>query len=162
ADPQPGPDRHAAGRELLDQLLDRLDGPERELAQRRALGQGGDDIARDLGGAPQGHRIRLSPAVGPPAPGIGLAARPHRAGGGGERPPAGPPRAAGGPARPAGPAAPPAPPVALREDQARRWAAGECVPAEAYLPHSPAPPADDALVLVLAEVELRRGRGEEP
>lgn len=72
ADPQPGPERQAAGRELLDTLLDRLDGPERELAQRRAVGQGWDDIARDLGGTPQAHRMRLSRAIDRLAPELGL------------------------------------------------------------------------------------------
>lgn len=72
ADGSPGPDRHAAGCELLDALLERLDGPERELAQRRALGQGWADIARDLGGTPQAHRMRLSRAIDKLAPELGL------------------------------------------------------------------------------------------
>jgi RNA polymerase sigma-70 factor (ECF subfamily) len=72
ADRQPGPEQHAAGRELLDLLLTRLDAPERELAQRRALGQGWNDIARDLGGTPQGHRMRLARAIDRLAPELGL------------------------------------------------------------------------------------------
>src|SRR5262245_11926294 len=39
AQPGPGPDRQAAGREALSALLTRLGPGERELAQRRALGQ---------------------------------------------------------------------------------------------------------------------------
>jgi RNA polymerase sigma-70 factor (ECF subfamily) len=62
-DRAPGPERHAVGRELLGLLLDRLDAPERELAQRRAVGQTWADIARDLGGTPQAHRMRLARAV---------------------------------------------------------------------------------------------------
>ena len=50
ADHEPGPERQAAGRDLLSKLLDRLGPEERELAQRRALGQGWADIAQDLGG----------------------------------------------------------------------------------------------------------------
>jgi RNA polymerase sigma-70 factor (ECF subfamily) len=71
-DQSPGPDRHAAGRELLSRLLDGLGPEERELAQRRALGQGWNEIARDLGGTPQGHRMRLSRAIDRLAPGLGL------------------------------------------------------------------------------------------
>jgi RNA polymerase sigma-70 factor (ECF subfamily) len=71
-DPAAGPVRRAIGRELLDQVLDRLDQPDRELAQRRAVGQGWEDIARDLGGTPQGHRMRLSRAVGRVAAELGL------------------------------------------------------------------------------------------
>lgn len=71
-DPDPGPVRQASGRELLSALLNRLDGPERELAQRRALGQEWADIARDLGGTPSGHRSRLARAIGRLAPELGL------------------------------------------------------------------------------------------
>jgi RNA polymerase sigma factor (sigma-70 family) len=69
----PGPDRHAVGRETLALLLERLGPAERELAQRRALGQEWADIARDLGGTPQAHRMRLSRAVDRLAPELGLA-----------------------------------------------------------------------------------------
>jgi RNA polymerase sigma-70 factor (ECF subfamily) len=63
ADPHPGPERHAEGRELLSQLLDKLGNEERELAQRRALGQEWVEIAKELGGTPQAHRMRLSRAI---------------------------------------------------------------------------------------------------
>ena len=73
ADPRPGPERQATGRELLDRLLDRLPPAERELAQRRAVGQGWADVARDLGGTPEGHRMRLARAIDAVAPALGLA-----------------------------------------------------------------------------------------
>jgi RNA polymerase sigma factor (sigma-70 family) len=69
----PGPDRHAVGRETLALLLERLGPAERELAQRRALGQEWTDIARELGGTPQAHRMRLSRAIDRLAPELGLA-----------------------------------------------------------------------------------------
>jgi RNA polymerase sigma-70 factor (ECF subfamily) len=71
-DGAPGPVRHAVGRELLDKLLKRLDPPERELAQRRAQGQEWKDIARELGGSAQTHRMRLSRAVDRVAADLGL------------------------------------------------------------------------------------------
>jgi Tfp pilus assembly protein PilF len=53
---------------------------------------------------------------------------------------------------------------AARADQDRRWAAGECVPAEAYLDALPAVAADPdhALVLIYGEVLSRTARGERP
>jgi RNA polymerase sigma factor (sigma-70 family) len=68
----PGPERHAEGRETLSVLLARLGPQERELAQRRALGQTWAVIASDLGGTPQGHRMRLSRAIDRLAPELGL------------------------------------------------------------------------------------------
>jgi WD40 repeat protein len=52
----------------------------------------------------------------------------------------------------------------LREDQARRWRAGQRLLAEAYLDAFPilAASADDALVLIWGEVLLRLERGEAP
>lgn len=72
ADAGPGPERYAAGRDLLRQLLDRLAPEERELAQRRALGQGWNEIAAELGGTPQAHRMRLTRAIDRLAPALGL------------------------------------------------------------------------------------------
>jgi hypothetical protein len=53
---------------------------------------------------------------------------------------------------------------ALREDQARRWRAGQRLLAEAYLSAFPAlaASAEDALVLIWGEALLRFERGEEP
>jgi WD40 repeat protein/serine/threonine protein kinase len=52
----------------------------------------------------------------------------------------------------------------LRADQARRWRAGQRVPAEVYLEASPqlAASAEDALVLIWGEVLLRLERGKVP
>jgi len=72
SDGTPGPEARAVSRELLDQLLERLDNDERELAQRRACGQSWNDIAVDLGGTPQGHRMKLSRALDRVAPELGL------------------------------------------------------------------------------------------
>jgi WD40 repeat protein len=53
---------------------------------------------------------------------------------------------------------------ALREDQARRWRAGQRLLVEAYLGAFPqlAASAEDALVLIWGEALLRRERGEDP
>jgi RNA polymerase sigma-70 factor (ECF subfamily) len=72
AQPGPGPRRRAEGREALGELLERLGPEERELAQRRALGQTWAEIAADMGGTPQGHRMRLSRAIDRLAPELGL------------------------------------------------------------------------------------------
>src|SRR5262245_17975528 len=69
---QPGPERHVEARDALGALLGRLGPGERELAQRRAVGQTWADIAADLGGTPQGHRMRLSRAIDRIAPELGL------------------------------------------------------------------------------------------
>jgi hypothetical protein len=50
----------------------------------------------------------------------------------------------------------------LREDQVARWTAGRPTPAEEYLARFPLLSPDDALGLVVAEVGLRRERGESP
>src|SRR5262249_30287414 len=54
--------------------------------------------------------------------------------------------------------------AALRTDQRRRWDAGDCVRAEAYLQEHPTlgQVADHALELVYNEVVLRQERGESP
>src|SRR4051794_21699030 len=54
------------------------------------------------------------------------------------------------------------PVVVIREDQAERWAAGVGLSVEAYLDRLPALSDEDALVLILAEVGLRRETGEAP
>jgi len=68
----PGPERHAIGRELLQLLYDRLTDDERDLALRRAGGQQWTEIAAELGGTPQGHRMKLSRAVARVSPGLGF------------------------------------------------------------------------------------------
>jgi len=72
ADTEPGPERQAIGRELLRVLYDRLTDDERDLAIRRAGGQQWTEIAADLGGTPQGHRMKLSRAIARVSPGLGF------------------------------------------------------------------------------------------
>ena len=50
----------------------------------------------------------------------------------------------------------------IREDQARRWAAGDRVRVEEYIGAVPALGMEDVLVLILAEAGLRRAGGEAP
>ena len=50
--------------------------------------------------------------------------------------------------------------AAVRADQVGRWAAGDRVPAEDLLARVPGLTDEDALVLIMAEVGLRRERGE--
>jgi RNA polymerase sigma factor (sigma-70 family) len=71
-DAEPGPERQAIGRELLQLLYDRLTDDERDLALRRAGGQQWTEIAGELGGTPQGHRMKLSRAVARVSPGLGF------------------------------------------------------------------------------------------
>jgi RNA polymerase sigma-70 factor (ECF subfamily) len=72
ADASPGPERHAIARELLQALYDQLTAEERDLAVRRAAGQQWTEIAAELGGTPQGHRMKLSRAIARVSPGLGL------------------------------------------------------------------------------------------
>jgi RNA polymerase sigma factor (sigma-70 family) len=67
-----GPADAAAARELLSAVLDRLTGEERELAQRRALGQDWAAVAADMGGTPEARRKQLSRALDRLAPDLGL------------------------------------------------------------------------------------------
>lgn len=67
-----GPADAAAARELLSAVLDRLTGEERELAQRRALGQDWAMVAYDMGGTPEGRRKQLARALDRLAPELGL------------------------------------------------------------------------------------------
>lgn len=71
-DTRPGTDREASGLELLELLHDRLDDPERDLALRRVRGQTWNDIAAELAGTPQSHRMRLTRAINRLAPELGL------------------------------------------------------------------------------------------
>jgi RNA polymerase sigma-70 factor (ECF subfamily) len=71
-DTAPGPEAQVASRELLHALLDALQPEERELAQRRALGQTWKEIADELGGIPATHRMRLRRGIDRVAPALGL------------------------------------------------------------------------------------------
>ncbi len=54
------------------------------------------------------------------------------------------------------------PVVLVRADQARRWESGSGSRVESYIALLPTITDEDALVLIMAEVQLRRERGDEP
>jgi RNA polymerase sigma factor (sigma-70 family) len=68
----PGPDRVAAGRELLAALRERLTPEEREIADRRGNGQEWAEIAAAMGGTADGRRKQLKRALDRVAPDLGL------------------------------------------------------------------------------------------
>ena len=72
ADATPGPDRQVEGREQLENLLAKLTPEERELANRRSQRQTWVEMAAELGGTPQGHRMRLTRALDRVAAELGL------------------------------------------------------------------------------------------
>jgi RNA polymerase sigma-70 factor (ECF subfamily) len=63
--PAPGadPDQRVAAKELLEQFRERLSDKERELVERRALGQSWRTIAKYLGATPDARRKELTRAV---------------------------------------------------------------------------------------------------
>jgi RNA polymerase sigma-70 factor (ECF subfamily) len=63
ADPAPGPERVAAGRDLLEALRGRLTAEERAVADRRGVGQSWEEIAVALGGTADGRRMQLRRAL---------------------------------------------------------------------------------------------------
>jgi RNA polymerase sigma-70 factor (ECF subfamily) len=67
-----GPTQTIAGKDLLDAVLDRLSAEEREIAQRRAIGQEWVDIANEMGGTSEGRRKQLARALDRVGPGLGL------------------------------------------------------------------------------------------
>lgn len=68
----PDPQRAAANRELLSAILTRLGDEEREIAQRRALGQDWAAVAAEMGGSPDGRRKQLARALDRLAPELGF------------------------------------------------------------------------------------------
>jgi RNA polymerase sigma-70 factor (ECF subfamily) len=60
-DPDPG--RHCAGRELLAEVRRRLSDEERRIADRRGEGHDWATIAAELGGTPDGLRMKLARAL---------------------------------------------------------------------------------------------------
>jgi RNA polymerase sigma-70 factor (ECF subfamily) len=60
---EPGPGEHAAGRDLLQEVLKRLTAEERQLADRRARFQEWSQIAAEVGGTPDALRKKLSRAL---------------------------------------------------------------------------------------------------
>jgi RNA polymerase sigma-70 factor (ECF subfamily) len=65
------PQDAAAGKELLSALFTQLTGEERELAQRRAIGQDWAAIAADMGGTSESRRKQLARALDRLAPKLG-------------------------------------------------------------------------------------------
>jgi RNA polymerase sigma-70 factor (ECF subfamily) len=68
----PGPERVAAGRDLLTALRARLTAEERAVADRRGAGQNWAEIAAGLGGTADGRRMQLKRAVDRVAAELGL------------------------------------------------------------------------------------------
>lgn len=71
---EPGPERVAAGRELLQMLHARLTPEERAIAELRAQGKGWAEVATELGGTANGRRMQFKRAIDLLAPELGLAA----------------------------------------------------------------------------------------
>jgi DNA-directed RNA polymerase specialized sigma24 family protein len=63
ADHRPSPSQIVAGKDLLRELRRRLTDEERRLSELRAQGLGWAEIARELGGTPDGRRVQLVRAV---------------------------------------------------------------------------------------------------
>jgi RNA polymerase sigma factor (sigma-70 family) len=57
------PSQIVAGKEMLREVQQRLSEEERDLAQRRAMGQPWEEIAAELGGTPNGRRVQLARAL---------------------------------------------------------------------------------------------------
>lgn len=68
----PSPSRVVVGRELLDEFRRRLNDEERRVADLRAQGQEWAEIARTLGGSPDGRRKQLARAADRVARELGL------------------------------------------------------------------------------------------
>jgi RNA polymerase sigma-70 factor (ECF subfamily) len=68
----PSPSRIAIGREFMDAFRGRLTAEERRLADLRSQGCEWAEIAREVGGTPQGRRKQLARAVGRAARELGL------------------------------------------------------------------------------------------
>src|SRR5262245_43614356 len=68
----PGPDRIAAGRELLRLLHEGLDDEERAIAELRGQGKGWGEIAAELGRPADGRRVQLRRALDRLGPALGL------------------------------------------------------------------------------------------
>jgi RNA polymerase sigma-70 factor (ECF subfamily) len=68
----PSPSQIVAGAELLDEFRKRLSDEERQIADRRAAGLEWTEIAKELGGTPEGLRKRLGRALNRVAGELGL------------------------------------------------------------------------------------------
>lgn len=69
---EPSPVTAAAGKELLSAVLNRLSPEEREIAQRRALGEDWAAVADGMGGTAEGRRKQLARALDRVSPALGL------------------------------------------------------------------------------------------
>lgn len=72
ADRGPSPSGVVAWRELLAELLSRLPETERKIAAGRAVGKGWAELAAELGGTPDGLRMKFHRAIEAVAPALGL------------------------------------------------------------------------------------------
>jgi RNA polymerase sigma-70 factor (ECF subfamily) len=73
-DPRSSPSQVVADRELLDQFRRRLSPQEQLLADQRALGRPWTELAAEVGGSPDGLRMRLHRAIERVAQELGLEA----------------------------------------------------------------------------------------
>ena len=71
-DPQPGPERRVAGRELLEAVRARLGAEERGIADRRGEGRSWAEIAEEFGGTGDARRKQLARALDRIAVDLGL------------------------------------------------------------------------------------------
>jgi RNA polymerase sigma factor (sigma-70 family) len=69
---EPGPDRIAAGRELLANLRGKLSDEERAIADARGQGKSWQEIADEFGGTAEARRKQLARAIDRVAPDLGL------------------------------------------------------------------------------------------
>jgi RNA polymerase sigma-70 factor (ECF subfamily) len=72
ADAGPSASQVVSGRELLNELQQRLTREEQQLAELRTQGLGWGEVARELGGTPDGRRMQLDRAVQRAARELGL------------------------------------------------------------------------------------------
>ena len=72
-DPACGPSQVLADQELLREVRRRLSAEEQRLAEQRALGRSWPEIAAEVGGSPDGLRMRLNRAIERVSQELGLA-----------------------------------------------------------------------------------------
>lgn len=68
----PGPGDELAGRELVNEVRDRLPESDRRILEAWILGKAWDEIAKELGGTPEALRKRLSRSIDQVAVQLGL------------------------------------------------------------------------------------------
>jgi RNA polymerase sigma factor (sigma-70 family) len=72
-DPGRGPSQVVADQELLREVRRRLSAEEQQLAEQRSLGRSWPEIAAEVGGSPDGLRMRLNRAIERVSQELGLA-----------------------------------------------------------------------------------------